>query len=141
MSDCILWKGAKFQNTGYGMAHRQRKPIGAHRLAYELVYGPIPKGMCVCHSCDVRDCVNPDHLFLGTRGDNNADCARKGRARKAFGTSHPRAKLTDETAVSAMARLLVGESQISVAQYFGVSNVTIHDLWVGKSWKHLFTTS
>lgn len=69
------WKHAKgYIVIGYrGKAHR------AHRLAYQLWKGPIPAGMVICHTCDVRDCCNPDHLFIGTVDTNNKDCAAKGR--------------------------------------------------------------
>lgn len=71
-----------FQGTvgawGYGQFCARRE-IAAHRASYHLFRGPIPKGMRVCHTCDVRLCCNPDHLWLGTQQQNIKDCAVKGR--------------------------------------------------------------
>lgn len=130
MTDCIEFTGYRARN-GYGMKGRSnpRRVCYAHRLAYEDAFGPIPAGMDVCHRCDNRACVNPEHLFLGTRRDNMDDCARKGRQNS---------KLTNETAVYAMARLLAGEKQQSVADAFGVTQAAISSLWLGKTWGHLF---
>jgi hypothetical protein len=79
---CWLWNGA-VQHNGYGYLHVggrfERRPVRAHRFSWELHRGPIPEGMHVCHSCDTPACVNPDHLFLGSRSDNMRDCASKGR--------------------------------------------------------------
>lgn len=77
---CWLWSGAKYKN-GYGHVKlpRSRKTTGAHRRSWMEFYGPIPEGMYVCHKCDVRLCINPDHLFLGTAKDNLQDCSAKGR--------------------------------------------------------------
>lgn len=76
---CWLWQGKKFPRTGYGQFTIRRKTVLAHRTAHELAIGPIPAGMLVCHRCDVRDCVRPDHLFLGTYSDNMRDASSKMR--------------------------------------------------------------
>jgi len=74
--DCWLWTGNRFP-AGLGYGRFIRWP--AHRIAYELTHGSIPDGLCVLHSCDNPPCVRPDHLFLGTITDNNADRDAKGR--------------------------------------------------------------
>lgn len=76
--NCWLWVGAKTKN-GYGKLGRDLKTISAHRYSFEIHNGAIPDGMLVCHQCDVRSCVNPHHLFLGTHKDNYIDCVNKGR--------------------------------------------------------------
>lgn len=73
--DCWLWTAA-LNSDGYGSI----PPHKAHRLSWQLHFGPIPDGLFVCHRCDVRHCVRPDHLFLGTQQDNVNDMRRKGRA-------------------------------------------------------------
>jgi len=102
---CWLWTGSKNQ-LGYGMIQRRNKEVGilnlsAHRASYEHHKGPIPDGMKVCHTCDVRHCVNPAHLWLGTQADNMQDMQDKGRQR--YGgtlgyhrpTTFPEAKLIE----------------------------------------------
>jgi hypothetical protein len=79
-SDCTLWSGAIGKRNGYGMVKWKGRVQTAHRAVYEFVHNvTLPKGVDVCHTCDVRHCVNPDHLFIGTRSDNMRDCVAKGR--------------------------------------------------------------
>ena len=75
---CWLWTGCQ-QYTGYGMFWTGFKLKYAHRCAWELINGPIAKGLYICHTCDRPRCVNPNHLFLGTAGKNSKDSHQKGR--------------------------------------------------------------
>lgn len=88
---CWLWVGAN-NGQGYGALKVSGRNVRAHRYAYTLHKGPIPEGLCVCHTCDVRNCVNPDHLWIGTMADNNLDKEIKGRANHPKGDKHGRRK-------------------------------------------------
>lgn len=81
---CWNFTGAVHTNNGYGCIGKDGKKVYAHRFSYELHKGSIPAGMLVCHTCDNRRCVNPDHLWLGTYQDNISDMVAKGRHRNAY---------------------------------------------------------
>ena len=104
----------------------------AHRLAYAFAVGEIPQGMDVCHRCDNKTCVNPQHLFLGDRKANMQDCVEKGRHR--YGERHGQAKLTEAMAI---AILIDGRTQEVIAAEYGIHQMTVSDLKRGKTWKHL----
>jgi hypothetical protein len=91
-SGCLLWEGW-FKGNGYAGIQRDGKSVYVHRLVWEEAHGPIPDGMHVLHRCDVRLCVNIDHLFLGTRLDNMQDMAAKGRGNN---EAHGYRRLWDE---------------------------------------------
>lgn len=122
---CILWTGP-IGNHGYGYLQLNKVRYTSHRLAYETLIGPIPDGMMVCHTCDVKSCVNPDHLFLGTSADNMADCARKGRQAR---------KLTDEEVKQI--RSVVGGNRMLLGRLYGVSDTMVRKIQQGEWWRHL----
>ena|ERR1017187_3248789 len=79
LGNCWIWKGSKLPK-GYGQfVITNRSTVKAHRFAYEIENGPIPKGRLCCHHCDRPDCVRSEHLFLGTDKDNIQDCVNKNR--------------------------------------------------------------
>ena len=135
---CWLWQGGR-TTKGYGnfggSAGQLKWMIYCHRLSFEYHRGPIPRGLCICHSCDVPWCVNPRHLFLGTKGDNNRDMARKGR--NARGARHWWAKLNEQQVIEILNLLSHGQHPRRIAEVFGVSSSCIKSIQTGESWKHL----
>lgn len=112
------WNWTSSITVGYGMFFvRYKRPMTAHRIAYLLSKGPIPEGMEVCHHCDNRACVNPDHLFLGTHAENMRDCWKKHR--HAYGEKHPHARLSCSQ-VAEIRRIGKSMKQRELAKKFGV---------------------
>lgn len=114
----------------------------AHRFSYYANKGPFPDKLCVCHTCDNRRCVNPDHLFTGTYADNNDDARDKGRAHTFDGThilgeKNRNARLTEGQVREILRRHAAGVSQAELARSSDVTRQTIWHIVKGKTWKHL----
>lgn len=130
--ECWLWQGATYYTSGYGMFYPTAKHVGAHRASWELEHGLVPEGLCVLHTCDVRLCVNPEHLWLGTRGDNNRDRAEKGRSSDRRGELNPNAKLCVEQVREI--RMAAATSD-ELALTYGVARRTINNILSYTTWK------
>jgi hypothetical protein len=133
---CWLWTG-DLTNNGHGVIGHwptRKAKIIASRASWILHFGDIPEGLFVCHKCDVRACVRPDHLFLGTQKQNLEDAAQKGRMGR--GTKVNTNKLT-EADVRHIRTLYPHRSQQSIAIEYGVSQVLISTIVLRKTWAWL----
>lgn len=127
---CWEWRGGRGKH-GYGGFWLDGVMCSAHRASYELHIGPIPLGMHVCHRCDHRSCVNPQHLFLGTNADNVRDRVVKGRTPS--GPAHYKTKFT-HTDIDAIRS--DGRPHLAIAQHYGVAHGTIGAIKRGENWKY-----
>ncbi len=126
--NCWIWKGAG-KGNGYGNVRVKTENVAAHRRSYELFVSAIPDGMDVCHTCDNRFCVNPDHLFLGTRKENMDDCKAKGRA-----AGGNRKHLTEAAVQDIRQRLAAGHSPRKIANQKDINYHTITAIKEGRSY-------
>lgn len=133
-SGCWLWTGVVERNGYARMEVRRDERELVHRIAWALIHGPIPESMCVLHRCDVRHCVNPSHLFLGTKAENNTDRKNKGRNADFRGEKASMSKLTESQARDIIASPL---SANELAKLFPVSASAIRRIKSGKRWGHL----
>jgi hypothetical protein len=134
-SGCWLWQGMVTPD-GYGVAFIAGKRQAAHRAAWLLFCDQIPVGMVVCHKCDVRACVNPDHLFVGTATDNVQDRVNKDRTPR--GERHHATKLTPNQVSKIKTMLAEDRMYMSeIARKFGVSISTIAGIKQGRTWRNV----
>lgn len=137
-NECWEWTRARASN-GYGSVWDGSKSQLAHRVAWVLTNGIIEDGMFVCHTCDNRGCVNPDHLFLGTNTDNMRDCVAKGRNFVPRGELAKNSKLTDQKVleIRSLWAAKSGIKQTELAKIHNVKSSVISRVVNNKCWRHV----
>jgi len=146
---CWIWTACRSYG-GYGQFRLcGGTKMSAHRFSWELHFGKIPDGLCVCHNCpggDNPSCVNPTHLWLGTEQENIADRCRKGRTRSGTKTNPASAcrgektgtsKLKNHQVICIKERLVDGDKIVDIANDFNVTVSCIYFISQGRSWKHI----
>jgi len=130
---CWLWSGAT-NDKGYGFLNVDGRCVKAHRFSWEIFKGPIPDGLNVLHKCDVRNCVNTNHLFLGTQQDNMKDMVKKNRQRK--GENVVGSKLTKYKVIQIRKQYVRGKITFrKLAIKYDVSPAQIYNVVRNISWK------
>jgi hypothetical protein len=138
---CWLWaripSGSGYGSLGIGKRWPNRKTYRAHKVMWQLINGPVPHGLFVCHHCDNRLCVNPRHLFLGTQTDNMVDMVRKGRAAKAHGENNNNSKLSVDDVKAIRGLSAAGFCRYSIGAAFGIVHSHVTQISTRRRWAHV----
>lgn len=139
--DCWLWLGPR-DRKGYGMVCVRNRSWRAARFAWTVTRGPIPPGLFVCHHCDNPPCVRPDHLFVGTAGDNARDCVAKRRHNlqlnpppRLKGSASPNAKVTWEKVRLIRKLRAEGKTYDWLAAEFGIGPTQVTNICQRICWR------
>jgi len=134
---CWNWKLSK-NAGGYGRVRYKNSMTVSNRIAYAIMYGDIPEGLCVLHKCDNPACCNPKHLFVGTQKENVLDMERKGRSNHPRGSDLNSSILTENDVLKIRDLYSKGEfTHLEIAKTFNVSDSTVHNIVTGKTWNHI----
>jgi len=134
---CFRVISHKLDRNGYPLATRCYQQIYLHRHIWQECFGPIPEGMCICHHCDSKNCINSEHLFMGTQRDNMRDMMAKGRGNQARGEKSGKAKLTEAIVKEIRKRYKARDrkdGRNAMAREFHVSQSAIGDVLERSRW-------
>lgn len=135
--ECWEWMASCY-SFGYGQVGVNHKTYSAHRFSWMITNGEIPERLCILHHCDNPQCVNPNHLFIGTNQDNVTDREKKGRGKIKGGEKNINAKLTNEQ-VAEIRKLYIrnkrGQSSVALGDKFGVDSSVILRIVNNETWK------
>src|SRR5215831_7938022 len=136
-SPCWVWTWGH-SDKGYGCISWKGQVWRAHRLSYIAFVAPIPDGLDCLHHCDIRDCINPDHLYVGDDYDNQGDMYRRGRNPCRDGECNPRAVISNEQAAEVKWLALYSNlSQFQIADFYGVDQTRVSGIKLGKTYQHV----
>ena len=134
VTGCVIWTGG-IGGTGYGRFRLGGKTYSAHREAYRIAFGDIPEWLYVCHRCDVRLCINPNHLFAGSHSDNMSDMVNKGRSPRAVGEKNGGGRKLTE--VDVLEILKDRRKRREIAEAYGISVRMVGRIRAKERWAHL----
>lgn len=123
---CWLWQHATMPN-GYASLRYKSHSLYGHRLVYELHVGPIKQGLHVLHSCDTRNCVNPEHLHLGTNNENIQERLAR----------NPNGRVLNKNKVLEIREIGRSKSTGQIAMLYGITDVAVSQILLRKTWKHI----
>ena len=133
-TECWHWTGTK-DNRNYGVFYVNPKIVKAHRLALILDGTDVPSSKCVMHKCDNPQCVNPNHLSVGTLADNNQD--KQNKMRHVYGEGNHTCKLSEQDVKNIRNTPRERGYLVKLSEKYNVSKPTIEAIVYNKSWKHL----
>jgi hypothetical protein len=137
---CHEWIRGR-DKDGYGLLKvnkgDRRITVRAHKVIYEHCVSQVPEGGCVLHKCDVRFCVNPAHLYIGSQRQNVSDMYERGRQNTVKGAKHPRARLNEAQVREIKQQLAAGAGTAQLGRLYGVCSQAIYAIAKGNSWKHI----
>lgn len=134
-NSCFIVTSHTPYTSGYVVVGKKSKKTALHRIVYEECFGEIPEGMVVRHKCDVRNCINPEHLEIGTQHDNVMDTVKRGRTLK--GERHPGHKLSEQTVREIKALMAAGKRNCEISKAFNINKSTICNIKRGTAWSSI----
>jgi hypothetical protein len=137
---CWLWQGIKFERTGYGQVTHEKRVYSTHRMSMHVFKSfDLKSKALILHRCDVKHCINPDHLYVGTKEDNARDSMERGQQVK--GSTHPNAKLSEDKVKEIWKLIALGKAPKDIAARFNVDVSTINLIKRRKTWTHVRSDS